>query len=33
MEGAGFAEVKIKELPPEEGVKGPGLFLASGVRI
>ena len=32
MEGAGFGEVKIVDLPPEEGVKGPGLFLASGVK-
>jgi ubiquinone/menaquinone biosynthesis C-methylase UbiE len=32
MEGAGFGDVKIRELPPEEGVKGPGLFLAAGVK-
>ena len=32
MEGAGFGEVKIVDLPPEEGAKGPGLFLAAGVK-
>ena len=32
MEAAGLSQVKAKELPPEEGVKGPGLFLASGKK-
>ena len=32
LEGAGFGEVKIVDLPAEEGVKGPGLFLASGTK-
>ena len=32
LEVAGMRDVDIRELPPEEGVKGPGLFLASGVK-
>jgi len=32
MEEAGMRDVEIRELPPEEGVKGPGLFLAAGVK-
>ena len=32
LERAGFGEVKIRELPSAEGVKGPGLFLASGKK-
>jgi len=32
LEAAGFSEVKIVDLPPEEGAKGPGLFLASGAK-
>src|SRR5207244_9497220 len=32
LEGAGFRDVKIRDLPTQEGVKGPGLFLASGAK-
>jgi ubiquinone/menaquinone biosynthesis C-methylase UbiE len=32
MHGAGFGEVKIRDLPPEQGAKGPGLFLGVGVK-
>ena len=32
MGRAGFGRVEIRDLPPEEGVRGPGLFLASGKK-
>lgn len=30
--GAGFSRVKVVELPQDPGAKGPGLFVASGVK-
>ena len=32
LQTAGLSDVRIRELPPEEGSKGPGLFLASMVK-
>jgi ArsR family transcriptional regulator len=32
MGEAGFARVEVRSLPPEMGVKGPGLFLGVGTR-
>ena len=32
LDTAAFADASIRELPPQEGAKGPGLFLATGVR-
>ena len=32
LHNVGYVEIKVRSLPPEAKVKGPGLFLATGVR-
>ena len=32
LHGAGFSNVKVVELPKDPGAKGPGLFVASGLK-
>ena len=32
LQEAGYSSIAVRSLPPEAKVKGPGLFLATGLR-